>query len=93
MKKYIPLLLSILSFICFQAYGGDLVDGLEEGSSFIRRTIVPLLSIIGFIIAGITFVFGEGPEAKKKSYYIIVGSILVFASSWIVTKLQSFFGG
>jgi len=84
---FISLFLGVILF------AGDLVDGLEESSSFLRTVLCPSLSTVGLIIAGVIFIFGEGAEAKKKSWHIVIGSILIFIAPWIPQMLQGWFGG
>jgi len=78
--------------INLQVFAGDLVSGLERTTSFFTGVIVPILASLGLSIAGATFYFGENRQATIKSIYILIGTIIVFVSGWIIDQLGLFFG-
>jgi hypothetical protein len=91
--KYVLNILFLLIFAALEVFASNLLSGLEESSSFVRTILCPALSTVGFIIAGVVFIFGEGNEAKKKAWNITIGSILIFIAPWIPQMLRSWFGG
>ena len=89
MKKTIFLLVLLAASL---AFAGSLVDGLQETNEFLTGTLVPLISVLGLIVAGINFYFGYGPEAVKKSAYILVGSIIIYSAGFLIETIQHYFG-
>lgn len=87
----LPFMPLILIFT-LKVNAGDLVQGLQSTNTFLTGTLVPVITVLGFIFAGLTFYFGQGSEATKKSMFIGIGSVLIYTSNWFVDQLQMFFG-
>lgn len=70
--------------ICFASVESSLmaIQGKLVG------TILPLVAIIGFIIAGFSYLSGN-PNAKTHLFLAIIGAIVGFGSSSIVAMIRS----
>jgi hypothetical protein len=88
--RYQRLLICTLQVICFQAYAGDLVAGLERTNSFLITDLVPVLSLTGLIIAAI-FLILFGREGVSKCIYTIGGTALLYFGSGLIEQTRVFF--
>lgn len=87
MKKYKNSILLIFAFSVFilapQFAHADLQSSLEGLKDKLTSIILPLLSVIGVAIAGISFFTGH-PSAKQHIMYAVLGCIFGFGAQAIV---------
>jgi type IV secretory pathway VirB2 component (pilin) len=79
--------------------GGGTNKGLIGGIiDFILATIVPVLAVAGFVIAGIMMMTSAGDpgkfqKAKLGMIWIVIGVIIVYGAWFIVTSFVTAIGG
>ncbi len=87
MKKYQSLILFAVVIGLGIAFPDQSFAGLETSLMSIKSkltgVILPLLSVIGIAIAGISFFTGN-PQAKQHICYAIVGCMIGFGAQGIV---------
>ena len=76
----------------------DLGGLLKNIINYITTIIVPLLAVIGFVIAGIMMMTSAGDptkfqKAKQGMIWIVVGVIIVYGAWFIVTSFVTALGG
>lgn len=73
------------------AQAGDLQANLDSVKYKLTVVILPILSVIGMAIAGISFFTGN-PNAKQHVLYAILGCVFGFGAQSIVDFIRSSMG-
>ena len=87
-NKNLTVFLGLCLIVCATLFVPDLAHaGLESSLAGIKTrltgVILPLLSVIGICIAGISFFTGN-PNAKQHIAYAILGCVIGFGAQGIV---------
>ncbi len=82
LKKYIKLLVPLLVLIQGVAFAG-LEASLISIKTKLIGVILPLVSVIGLVIATFSFITGN-PNAKQHIIYALIGSAIGFGVQSIV---------
>lgn len=81
---YMTLTLAIsIGVLCPEVSHAGLESSLMSIKSKLTGVILPLLSVIGIAIAGISFFTGN-PQAKQHIAYAIIGCMIGFGAQGIV---------
>lgn len=90
MKKFNLALLGVALFIClfFPELAMATVEGtLSNIQDKFIGTILPLLAVIGLIVAGFSFVMGS-PNARSHLVLAIIGAVVGFGAPSIVSFIR-----
>ena len=92
MNKKSLIIISVLIVGAMILYPDLAMAGLESSLNNIKNklstTILPVLSVIGLVMAGMSFAIGS-PNAKQHVMYAILGCIFGFGAQGIVDFVRS----
>lgn len=80
----IPLVLLLVPGLCF----ADVNSSLLGIKTTLTRTVLPTLSVIGMVMAAISFFTGN-PQAKQHIIYAVIGCCFGFGAQAIVDLISS----
>ena len=66
----------------------DLKQGMEGIRDALSNTILPLLSVIGLMIAAFSFLTGN-PNAKQHAFYALIGALIGFGAQAIIDFIKT----
>ena len=70
------------------AMAADLKQGMEGIRDALSTTILPLLSVIGLMIAAFSFLTGN-PNAKHHAFYALIGALIGFGAQAIIDFIKT----
>ncbi len=72
-------------------FSSDLRSGMEGIKNALSGVILPLLAVIGLVMAAFSFLTGN-PNAKQHAIYAVVGAMIGFGAQAIIDFIRSSVG-